>query len=88
VPNTRSVPEVEVLDAASAMPKSATLASPASSSSTFWGFMSRCTMQRPWAAPRASATCEASRAASAGPSVPPLRMRSLRLPPGTCSIAM
>src|SRR5215217_1967108 len=81
-------PEVEVLDAAKAMPKSATLTLPASSISTFWGFMSRWTMPRLWAASRASATCEASRAASERPSGPHLRMRFSRLPPGTYSIAM
>jgi hypothetical protein len=70
------------------MPKSATLASPASSISTFWGFMSRWTMPRSWAAPRASATCAASLAAYAGSRGPRLVVSSLREPPGTCSIAM
>ncbi len=80
--------EIEAADAASAMPKSATLASPPSARSTFWGFTSRWITPRPWAALKAPAIWVANPVASSNPSGPSALTRSFKVPPGTYSITM
>ncbi len=71
-----------------AMPKSATFTRPSGSTSTLDEVTSRCTTCRSCAACRAASTARAVLAADSGARAPSRLMRSLRVSPGTYSMAM
>jgi hypothetical protein len=75
-------------EAARAMPKSVTFRSPEAVTSTFWGFMSRWIIPCSCAAPRASAICAPTAAASRSPNGARRSICSFKVPPGTYSMAM
>ena len=67
--------------ASRAIPKSVTIARPSAASRMLPGLMSRWTMPRTWATPRARATSSPMRAACRGASRPPRRSRAARSSP-------
>ena len=88
MPNTAFVMEIVAVEAALAMPKSVTFKSPEAVTSTLWSMMSRWITPRLWAAPSTLAIWKSMAAASRGSSGLISQSHSLRVPPGTYSIAM
>ena len=88
MPNTAFVMEIVAVEAALAMPKSVTFKSPEAVTSTLWGMKSRWTTPRLWTAPSALAIWKAMAVASRDSSGLISPSHSLRVPPGTYSIAM